>query len=71
MDNEWHHIAATWRWEDGETQLYFDGQAYKPYFKREGFTSELKSAAEGGVDNHLAVQTNRSETGKLSANTLL
>ena len=65
LDNEWHHIAATWSWEDGQTQLFFDGQQLKPYFKREGFQSELKSPEEGGVDDHMAAKTTRSEMGKL------
>ena len=64
LDNEWHHIAATWSWEDGKTQLYFDGQKHKPYFKREGFNSELKSPEEGGVDDHMAAQTTRSDLGE-------
>ena len=65
LDDKWHHIAATWSWEDGRTQLYFDGQQHKPYFKREGFSSELKSPEEGGVDDHMAAQTTRSDLGNL------
>lgn len=25
-DNEWHHVAVTWRYDSGETQLFFDGK---------------------------------------------
>merc|ERR1711907_178722 len=32
-DNDWHHIAVSWRKSTGETRLYFDGKEYKPFWK--------------------------------------
>lgn len=63
IDGDWHHVALTWKYEDGETLLYFDGQNLKPYFKREGLQSELQDPAVGGVDSHMAGKTARYSRG--------
>jgi len=65
LDDEWHHIALTWNYDDGMTRLYFDGQQKTPFWKDAKGLVDDKAASEGGVDPHLAANTARSSTGSL------
>lgn len=64
-DDKWHHIAVTWKWESGETHVYFDGQSQTPFWRSQASSLSVKDPKEGGVDTHIASQTARHDTGAL------
>lgn len=64
-DEDWHHIAMTWKYESGETKLFFDGKPITPFWKAQyGAIMDL-DPSDGGVDNQLAASVERSSTGSL------
>lgn len=65
LDDQWHHIAVTWNYEDGRVHLYLDGQQKTPFWKNSGGILDDKPAREGGVDPSLTPRTTRSQTGSL------
>lgn len=64
-DNEWHHIAVTWRNSDGETKLYFDGVEYNPFWKADKHDVSDSDPASGGVTPYIASGTERTGSGSL------
>ena len=64
LDGDWHHIAATWEANSGETALYFDGERQTPFWRATGGRVEQEYPSSGGVDNHLAWGTDRQNHGK-------
>ncbi|KAK9814590.1 hypothetical protein WJX72_008328 [[Myrmecia] bisecta] len=65
MDDAWHHVAVTWWYQDGTTQLYFDGSEQTPFWRsNEGAVSD-KDPSRGGVDRHLAARMARDDKGAL------
>lgn len=65
LDDNWHHVAITWNYEDGVTRLYFDGHSKTPFWKNSGGILEEKPASQGGVDPSLTPRTTRSKAGSL------
>lgn len=65
MDDEWHHIAVTWNYEDGRVRLYFDGAEKTAFWKNSRGMLDDKPASQGGVDPVLAPRTTRASTGSL------
>ncbi|BDA49076.1 probable Sushi, von Willebrand factor type A, EGF and pentraxin pentraxin domain-containing protein at C-terminar half [Coccomyxa sp. Obi] len=65
LDGDWHHIAATWEANSGETALYFDGVKQTPFWRATGGRVEQEYPSSGGVDSHLAWGTNRHGHGSL------
>ena len=63
-DNNWHHLAVTWRWDDGETQLYFDGKPQTPFWKSDGGILDNADPGQGGVDKKIGGHTSREGSGK-------
>jgi hypothetical protein len=66
VDDEWHHVAVTWAFDTGETQLFFDGMPHKPFWTSSGGQLEVKDPEKGGSANHMASQTLRSDKGARS-----
>ncbi|KAL3143288.1 hypothetical protein ABBQ38_002130 [Trebouxia sp. C0009 RCD-2024] len=64
-DNEWHHLAVTWRFETGRTELFFDGVANMPTWRGSAGRWQTKAAREGGVDPNMAAGTLRLPKGSL------
>ncbi|KAL3133740.1 hypothetical protein ABBQ32_008228 [Trebouxia sp. C0010 RCD-2024] len=64
-DNEWHHLAVTWRFETGKTELLFDGVANVPTWRGSAGRWQSKPATEGGVDPNMAAGTLRLPNGSL------
>ena len=65
-DDKWHHIAVTWKWDTGETHLYFDGHSQTPFWRAEGEDVSAGDPSKGGVDNKIAAQSSRHDQGELS-----
>jgi len=64
-DDKWHHVAVSWKHQTGETKLYFDGKEVKPFWKSDKHKVEHKSPRKGGVDPHIAHNTERTASGSL------
>ncbi|WIA11894.1 hypothetical protein OEZ85_011978 [Tetradesmus obliquus] len=65
LDDEWHHVAVTWSYDDGVTRMYLDGTPKTAFWKNSGGMLDDKPASQGGVDPSLAARTARSQTGSL------
>lgn len=65
LDDQWHHVAVTWSYEDGRVHLYLDGQQKTAFWKNSGGILDDKPAREGGVDPTLTPRTTRAQTGSL------
>lgn len=65
LDDQWHHVAVTWNYEDGRVHLYLDGQQKTAFWKNSGGILDDKPAREGGVDPTLTPRTTRAQTGSL------
>ncbi|KAL4422517.1 hypothetical protein ABPG75_008714 [Micractinium tetrahymenae] len=65
LDNQWHHVAATWSWDSGEVKLYFDGQPKVPFWSSRAGVTQVVHPDRGGVDPHIAARTSRSSNGSL------
>ena len=63
VDEEWHHVAVTWRHDSGETQLYFDGARQTPFWRSESGVLDIRDPAEGGVSALMAARTTRAPEG--------
>ena len=63
-DNEWHHLAVTWSFDTGKTELFFDGVAKVPTWQASAGRWESKGAKEGGVDPNMAAGTLRLPNGE-------
>lgn len=63
-DSDWHHLAVTWRWDDGETQLYFDGNAQTPFWRSDAGSLENADPNKGGVEKKIGGHTSREGSGK-------
>ncbi|KAK9844409.1 hypothetical protein WJX74_002134 [Apatococcus lobatus] len=64
-DNNWHHLAVTWRWDDGETQLYFDGNPQTPFWRSDGGMLDNQDPGKGGVEKKIGGHTSREGAGAL------
>lgn len=62
-DSEWHHVAVSWEWESGATRLYYDGEEVKPFWSSKGGYIQSADPKQGGVDPHMAAQSQRLDTG--------
>ncbi len=58
-DSNWHHVAVTWSFETGRTEVFFDGEPHAPTWKTSASQWQTKAAKEGGVDPHMAPHTLR------------
>lgn len=56
-------MAVSWEWESGATRLYYDGEEVKPFWSSKGGYIESADPKQGGVDPHLAAQSQRLDTG--------
>jgi hypothetical protein len=65
LDDQWHHVAVTWNFEDGRVHLYLDGQQKTAFWKNSAGMLDDKPVREGGVDPTLAPRTTRAQTGSL------
>lgn len=63
-DGDWHHVAVTWSFETGKTELFFDGVYTIPIWKTSAGQWQSKAVREGGVDPHMAAQTLRLPNGE-------
>lgn len=63
-DDKWHHIALTWKWETGETHLYYDGQAQTPFWRAEGGDVSAVDPARGGPSNRIGSRSARAGKGE-------
>ena len=64
-DADWHHVAVTWSFDTGKTELFFDGVPQIPTWKTFAGHWQSKAAKGGGVDPHMAPQTLRLADGQL------
>ena len=64
-DNEWHHVALTWLYDSGETQLFYDGEAQVPFLRSQAGQLDMRDAKDGGVSSILAPRTSRAAEGVL------
>jgi len=64
-DDQWHHIAVSWRHNSGEVKLYFDGESITPFWRAQYGRIEDKDPSNGGVSNRLAANSLRSSYGSL------
>lgn len=64
QDSDWHHVAVTWSFETGKTELFFDGVSTVPTWKASAGQWQSKTVREGGVDPHMAAQTLRLPNGE-------
>eukprot|EP01025_Chloroclados_australasicus_P038518 TRINITY_DN3971_c0_g1_i12.p1 TRINITY_DN3971_c0_g1~~TRINITY_DN3971_c0_g1_i12.p1 ORF type:complete len:674 (+),score=86.20 TRINITY_DN3971_c0_g1_i12:241-2022(+) len=65
VDAEWHHLAATWKKETGETQFYFDGKKQVPFWVSNAGVVDDKDPSNEGVDPRIGSNTTRSNIGSL------
>eukprot|EP01024_Parvocaulis_polyphysoides_P075800 TRINITY_DN980_c0_g3_i3.p1 TRINITY_DN980_c0_g3~~TRINITY_DN980_c0_g3_i3.p1 ORF type:complete len:1054 (-),score=150.66 TRINITY_DN980_c0_g3_i3:249-3056(-) len=65
VDNDWHHLAASWEKSTGKTQFWFDGVLQVPFWvSNAGQVSDVDES-KGGVDPHIGANTARSPMGSL------
>ena len=64
-DDEWHHLAVTWKYDTGALEFYFDGQMQTPYWRSNGNAVSVKDPTQGGVEKTIASQTERADQGEL------
>ena len=64
-DDEWHHLAVTWKHSSGEVNLYFDGESVKPFWRAANGQISDEDPKNGGVSNKLAAKTSRDAVGSL------
>ena len=58
-DKNWHHVAVTWSFATGKTEVFFDGTPHLPTWKTSAGHWQSKAAKDGGVDPSMAAQTLR------------
>eukprot|EP00967_Tisochrysis_lutea_P016262 scaffold18320_cov17-Tisochrysis_lutea.AAC.3 len=65
LDDQWHHVAATWDADSGTAAVYFDGKPTTPFWKAEGGSRSTVHPDDGGVDPIVAPRSNRGTDGSL------
>lgn len=58
-DSKWHHLAVTWSFTNGKTELFFDGVPRTATWKSAGEHWHYKPVNQGGVDPYMAASTLR------------
>lgn len=65
QDNEWHHVAVTWRQSDGSIRLFFDGVEKTPFWRSDQGKVSDRSPQSGGVQPTISPGTKRAGGGSL------
>ncbi|GMH36287.1 hypothetical protein BSKO_04155 [Bryopsis sp. KO-2023] len=65
VDDQWHHLAITWEYESGNTNLYFDGEKVVPFWRAVQGEISDEDPSRGGVDSSLAPRVERKSFGSL------
>eukprot|EP00210_Caulerpa_lentillifera_P004747 g4531.t1 len=64
-DEDWHHIAVSWRFESGETTLFFDGRQVHPLRKVAQGSFIEQHTSRRRISSNLAAGIERSSNGSL------
>ena len=56
-------MALTWRYDSGETVLFYDSEAQVPFWRSEGSKTDMRDPEKGGVSSVMAARTARGATG--------
>ncbi|CAD7701100.1 unnamed protein product [Ostreobium quekettii] len=64
-DEDWHHIAVSWDFDSGSTELHFDGDRYTPFWLYGNGRATNQDPNKGGTSNVLAQGIERNSSGVL------
>lgn len=65
MDDKWHHVAVTWEYSTGNTEVYFDGERKTPFWRASKGEVTNADPDNGGVTKTIGSNKERSPYGSL------